>query len=68
MFDDESFGFEAFLLLGVIFLFTDYMEKKEREFAAGDPEYAANEARALGLGCLMTIGLTFGIILMFIIS
>ena len=64
MFDDEGFGFEDFLLLGGIYLFSDYMEKKERELAAHDPEHTANEAMSLGWGCLITIGIILGIFLL----
>ena len=57
MFDDDHCEFEDFLLLGGIYLFAEYMERKERELSVGNPEYAPGEASAAGWGCLITIGI-----------
>ncbi|HOC92738.1 MAG TPA: hypothetical protein PKH33_10270 [bacterium] len=67
MFDDHGFDFDDFLLLGGIYYLADVMEKEERKLAAENPEQAENEAKATLLGCVITICILIGIIVVAIL-
>jgi hypothetical protein len=63
MLEETDFGIESFLLLGGIYLFADYLERREQELFSDNSNYAATEAASLAWGGLISIGIILSAIL-----